>query len=196
MKAGKLYNKGFSLLELIVAVLIIGIISGAAAIAMSSIFGVKVSSAAKIIVDSMKQTRTKAMGLANATPGTSDSIVYAKFYAKDSVEVYVDICTVDGDGNEKVLNTQKICSSALKVVFGGEVNPVGAMVEKATIGNGSTTSVKVYFRKDTGGISKIEKEDGSKIEDCATIRITNAGSGSDKTDVIMVLLTGRCYVEE
>ena len=195
MKGRLLHDKkGFSLIELIVAVLIIGIISSAAVVTMSSIFGAQVTSAARVIVDSMKQTRTKAIGLANASPGSADSIVYAKFYKNASNEIYVDICLLDGGGTEKVLNSQKISNSSLKLIFGTATDVSGNLTALATVGDGSSDGVKVYFRKDTGGISKVETVAGVELSNCVTLRIQNPAD--EKIDIIMVTLTGRCYADE
>ena len=186
-------NKGFSLLELIVAVLIIGIISSAAVVTMTSIFGAQVTSAARVVVDSMKQTRTKAMGLANASPGAADSVVYAKFYKNTSKDIYVDICVLEG-ATEKVLNTQKICNSSLKLIFGTAADTSDNITAKAIVGDTSSDGVKIFFRKDTGGISKVETVAGVTLSDCVTLRIQNPSN--EKIDIIMVTLTGRCYADE
>ena len=56
-------NKGFSLLELVVAVLILGIISATAIASFRSIFNARSEAAAEDAASVLKQTRAKTMSL-------------------------------------------------------------------------------------------------------------------------------------
>ncbi len=193
-------NKGFSLLEMVVAVLIMAIMAGAAIVAFNSVYNAQTSAASRVIADGMKQTRTKALGLVNTTNANNVSNVYAKFY-KSGSSYFIDVCSNYG-GSETVFSSEKICSDRLNIRF---CNVSGATVtDLVTVGDGTGTEpiVRVYFRKETGGISLIVKTDnyGNFSDSDAVlannIRVINPNNTSEYRDIIMVDITGRCYVDE
>jgi len=177
-------NRGFSLLELIVAVLILGIISATAITSFRSIFNARSEAAAEVAASVLKQTRSKTMSLTdNALTET-----YAKFYVKGS-DYYVDLIRVESDtdpatpDNVQVLVTKMLGNDGLTLTFRSHSNT--SISNTVT----STNDVKVYFKRNTGGIARIEagSSDDSKLDE---LLIT--GSGGDKK-VIIVRGTGRCY---
>ena len=206
-------NKGFSLIELIVAVLIMAIIAGSAIVAFSSIFGTQVKGAAKTVQDALKQTRTDALGLENKTdtsepnPASNgyETDVFAKFYVKDN-ELYVDVCTgsVDWtsqtDSSAKVLYSNKISSDSMKL----EVYTVGSAESKIdTIGKDENNIAYLFFKKSTGGMSRLRIKHYNNTG-AASASATTAGgvglklkvvSSADSQDVIVVNLTGRSYLD-
>ncbi len=178
-------NKGFSLLELIVAVLILGIISATAIAGFSSVFNARSEAAAEVAASVLKQTRSKTMALTDGS-GTE---TYARFYLKGT-DYYVDVIrneTVTEAGvdtvKSNVLLSKQLGNDGLTISFRCHSTP-------AIVGTVSATNdVKVYFKRNTGGIKQIiaNSSDDSKIDE---LFIT--GSGGDKK-VIIVRATGRCY---
>lgn len=178
-------NEGFSLLELIVAVLILGIISATAIAGFSSVFNARAEAAAEVAASVLKQTRSKTMSL---TDGTGIE-TYARFYVKGS-DYCVDVVRKDtvveagvSTVKTQVLLTKTLGNDGLTVSFRSHTTP-------AIVGTVSATNeVKVYFKRNTGGIKQIVagSSDDSKIDE---LFIT--GSGGDKK-VIIVRATGRCY---
>ncbi len=178
-------NKGFSLLELIVAVLILGIISATAIASFNSIFNARSEAAAEVAASVLKQTRSKTMAL---TEGTNIE-TYAKFYIKGS-DYFVDMVreeTTPGSGTTKnVIVSKKLGNDGLTISFRNHTTP-------AIVGTVSDTNeVKVYFKRNTGGILRIE---AGSSNDSLIDELFITGSGGDKK-VIIVRATGRCYNAE
>ena len=206
-------NKGFSLIELVVAVLIMAVVAGAAIVAFGSIFGTQVKAAAKTVQDALKQTRTDALGLENKVDTSEpnpalngyETDVFAKFYMKND-ELYVDVCsgkvdwTSQADSAAKVLYTNKISNDSMKL----EIYSVGTSETKVTtVGKGENNIAYLFFKKSTGGMSRLRVKHYNNVG-VASVSATTAGgvglrlkvvSSTDSQDVIVVNLTGRGYID-
>jgi len=196
----KINNKGFSLIELIVAVLIIAIISSGAILSFNAIFSDEATAAARSVVDVIKQTRVYALGKENKESTASDKRtgVYAKFYYKDSL-LNVDVCknSSSGELTEVVLSNQTISSTPFKIGF-YQVTSTG---ESEPFVMGDNESVRVYFKKSTGGVAVAEKINsagdpvGSPVAGVNKIHLYRASNPANSKDLTLVNVTGRCYVD-
>lgn len=185
-------DSGFSLIELIVAILIIAIISGGAIAAFGSIFSSQAESAARSVVDILKQTRTLALGKENKDDGGTTE-VYAKFYYSNSL-LNVDICR-NNDSN--VLNSQQISGTPFKVKF----FKVSGATETEVLTMEDTDVVKMYFKKSTGGVASIGRYDSTGVlQDTLEtgvnkISVCRASDENNCKSLVLVEVTGRCYVD-
>ncbi len=184
-----LNNGGFSLIELIVAVLILGIISGGAVLGFSSVLNAKVDSAAKKLISVLKQTRTTAMGLLNGQNGDKSS-VYMKLYL-DNGNYYASVYN-DTD----LLLSEKLGNDNLSFVL--EEHSDSGDDTLVTVGDGSTECdiVYIYFKKGTGGISLIEgkKATGTDEEDYTDANHILVQGIKETQKIILVGVTGRAYL--
>jgi len=186
-------DSGFSLIELIVAVLIIAIISGGAIIAFNSIFSTQADAAAKSLVSILKETRAQALGMENKDVTGGSTQVYAKLYYQGDT-LNVDVCK---DDDTNVLHNQRISSVPFKVKF---IKVAGGS-ETEAITMGDTDVVKVYFKKSTGGVAAVGKYNsagalqGTLQTGINKLSVCRASNEDNKTDLVLVELTGRCYVD-
>lgn len=192
MKKRKMDNKGFSLIELIVAVIIIAIISGGSIMAFGSVFSNKVTAACEAIQDGLKQARVDALGLENKNIDAvtyTKSDVYAKFYHKDSA-IYIDVCTTAG-GTESVLHSRMICSDGHSLKFYENYDDAVAV---KTIDNSYTDTygVRIYFKKSTGGVAGAELSASSAKDKIDCIKVV--GPSGETKEVVLVKITGRSYL--
>lgn len=188
-------NNGFSLIELIVAVLIIAIISGGAIIAFNSIFSSQADAAAKNVVNVLKQTRAYALGKENKDLTGGATEVYAKFYYSGGV-LNVDVCKDNGT-SEEVLHNQQISGVPFKIKF----IKVSGGSETEVLTMGDTDVVKMYFKKSTGGVASAGKYNssgtlqGSLVTGINKLTVCRASNEDMYKDLVLVELTGRCYVD-
>lgn len=186
-------DSGFSLIELIVAVLIIAIISGGAIIAFNSIFSTQADAAAKSLVSILKETRAQALGMENKDVTGGSTQVYAKLYYQGDT-LNVDVCK---DDDTNVLHNQRISSVPFKVKF---IKVAGGS-ETEAITMGDTDVVKVYFKKSTGGVAAVGKYNSAGVlqgtlqTGINKLSVCRASNEDNKTDLVLVELTGRCYVD-
>lgn len=192
-------NKGFSLIEIIVAVLIVGIISATAIASVSTVHNARVSTAASVFGSVMQVTREKAMGLDNTTDADGISDVYLLLYIKNG-NVYGDTYY----GNEK-LRSEKLSNDMVEVTFKNHKSSSASIALKNT----TNKMVKIFFKKSTGGIGAIVQCDSvtddsfDKYDDWIA---HNSGSDfadtvvfegpSEKKTVVISIATGRCYLDE
>ncbi|MBR5178197.1 MAG: prepilin-type N-terminal cleavage/methylation domain-containing protein [Lachnospiraceae bacterium] len=181
-------NNGFSLVELIVAVLILGILSGIAVAGFSSVHNARVSTAAQTVMNAMKQARTRAMGKKEATSLGSAS-VFVEFFEKNGY-YYVDI--VD-DGT--VISDDKICSDILKLKFSIHTDTTGSEFEPHDGSSATNYKIRFYYEKGTGAITSTALEWGgeTKFGPCDNLEIEGT---SETKNLIIVPVTGRCYLDE
>ena len=188
-------NSGFSLIELIVAVLIIAIISGGALIAFNSIFSSQADAAAQNVVNVLKQTRAFALGKENKDVTCGSTEVYAKFYYSGSA-LNVDVCR-DGASGTEVYYNQTISGVPFKVKF---IKVSGAS-ETEAFTMGDTDVVKMYFKKSTGGVASVGRYNssgtlqGSLVTGINKLTVCRASNEDMCKDLVLVELTGRCYVD-
>ena len=188
-------NSGFSLIELIVAVLIIAIISGGAIMAFNSIFSSQSDAAAKNVVNVLKQTRAFALGKENKDVTGGATEVYAKFYYSGDT-LNVDVCK-DNGVNTEILHNQSISGVPFKVKF---IKVSGAS-ETEVLTMGDTDVVKMYFKKSTGGVASVGKYNsagalqGSLQTGINKLKVCRASNEDMYKDLVLVELTGRCYVD-
>ncbi len=197
MKKGRILNDaGFSLIELIVAILIMAIVGGAAIGAFNAVLSTKTNAAAKTVQDSLKQTRIAAIGKENAEVETSAlggtrTNIYAKFYISDGT-LYVDVCS-DKSGAEVVFNSSTIGSDKYTVSF---CDSSGSSI--ATLGSStSDMTVYVYFKKSTGGVSRLyytRPGTSGKTNGCEMVKVTSPSG--ETVDIILVTITGRSYIDK
>ena len=188
MKNKSLNNQGFSLIELIIAILIMAIVAGAAIITVSSVSSTETKAAATKISDVMKQARTDTLALENHPDAAGRSSIFVKIYSKESV-VYADVCLREESGTITTRFSRKI-GKGIKLGF------LEGATQKASVGS---DEVYIYFKKSTGGIAKIEVKTATenKFEDgINTIKVANASTDSVFTNLIIVNVTGRCYIDE
>lgn len=183
MRKKSLDNMGFSLVELIVAILIIAIISSGAIVAFGSSWGMKAEAAARNVTDAMKQARSAALGRKNKQQDDKTD-VYAKFYSDDGT-IYVDICTKES-GSESVLHNQTIGSDYYQIKFYDSTD-----TEYATVGD---DVVYVYFLKSTGGVASVQKGTELPVKNIQKMKVGDS-AGGEYEDIILVNLTGRCYID-
>lgn len=188
-------DSGFSLIELIVAVLIIAIISGGAIIAFNSIFSTQADAAAKSLVSILKETRAQALGMENKDITGGSTQVYAKLYYQGDT-LNVDVCKDDAI-TTTVLHNQRISSVPFKVKF---IKVAGAS-ESEAFTMGDTDVVKMYFKKSTGGVAAVGKYNSAGVlqgtlqTGINKLSVCRASNEDNKTDLVLVELTGRCYVD-
>lgn len=175
-------NKGFSLIEMVVAVLIVGIIGMAAIASYNVVTDARVSGASKVVVNTLKQARAKAIGLQNETNGSNGlSNVCAVLYEGDDGTYYGDVYQVavtktektdaygnpilDVHGNKTydesktyvLLTTDKIGNSRVSIdIFyhGDYTSSTDTYTKKVTVGKKSEgKAVAVFFKKSSGGVA-------------------------------------------
>ena len=189
-------NSGFSLIELIVAVLIIAIISGGAIMAFNSIFSSQADAAAKNVVNVLKQTRAFALVKENKDITGGATEVYAKFYYSGNT-LNVDVCKDNGSSTE-VLHNQQISGVPFKVKF----LKVSGGSETEVLTMGDTDIVRMYFKKSTGGVASVGKYNasGTLIGSLQTginkLTVYRASNEDNKKSLVLVELTGRCFVDD
>ena len=191
MEKRRVDNKGFSLIELIVAVIIIAIISGGSIMAFGSVFSNKITASCEALQDGLKQARVDALGMENKNITANKTGIYAKFYHKDSA-IYIDVCSKNSDSEtEAVLHTRKICDDSHSLMFYVNYNDATA-IKTIDESYNDTYGVRIYFKKSTGGVAGVEFGSSVTKEKVDCIKIM--GPSGETKEVVLVKITGRSYL--
>lgn len=173
-------NKGFSLVELIVTILIIGILAGGTVVSVSIIYNANVKSAADNLVAMLGKARNEAIARQDGEvylvvyndEVDEDGNVSGNYYAS---VFYQQAGTVEKIAEQKLGNSRLTFSQA----------DWDSTTKNAGYWSGSgdaTDALTFHFSRSSGGITENVKD----------INI----SGSKTMKIIVVRETGRCYSEE
>ena len=166
-------NKGFSLIELIVAVLILGIISTGLIQGVSTVYNARAERASQVIGTVLKQARKKALALNSDVEQIRAEISF------DDGQFFANVYS----GTERIIN-EKVGNDSLVIKFVDHSTGDTVTVDDAN-------TISIYFKKSTGGISSIENGSNPITAD----QISVSGK-SDERKLILVGVTGRCYTTD
>lgn len=199
----QLNNKGLSLVELIVTILIIAILSTSTVLSISVVYNSDTERAAKVFVASMNEARQKCITVGNSENSASvdKTEVFATlylnadgFYCVDVSSSVVNVSTGAIAGSEKVYDTKQLCK--YKNTFDCGVYNAGAAMTMVDPDFEAGDKVVFSFDKGSGGIkeSYVEKTDGTTTSyDFTDVFVRGSRS---TVNMVLVRQTGRCYIYE
>lgn len=166
-------NSGFSLIELIVVILIMGILVAGGTVSVARMHDSDVDGAANkllsILTHARNQSVTKAQG----------SVWFElKCDSSGNYSAYIYQGDESNPGAAQVVDSEKIGGSSLKLKIKQKEDDGSTVENELTAGN----SIKFHFDKSCGEIQ--EKYSDIKI------------SGAKDINLIIIRETGRCLIEE
>lgn len=198
----QLNNSGFSLVELIVVVLIMGILAGGATMAISTVSNADAQRAARNLSSMLTQARQLAMSTADSSNDSAAAKkVYAEIYFSDGY-YYVDICSsiTDGTGTTvTVEETKRLGNYHLDITY-NESRGTGdntLLYDQAT---SFGKRLRIGFDKGSGGIDRVGlvNADGSGTETALNTenKLTDIYCVGSRTEhIILVKETGKNYLD-
>ncbi len=189
-KSKQVNNKGFSLVELIVTILIVAIISGGAVVSIGVVYNANTDRAAKRLVTALSEVREQAMA------GEEEYTFFLRLY-KDGENVMADICKDDRSGAAyTVLETKEIGNK--QVTIGAGLKDADDASFNTLVASGDFSELYFAFGKRRGELTNTGymKDDGTVAttagEDNMFLDIMVWGNTDKK--VIIVPATGRSYI--
>lgn len=207
----QLNNKGFSIVELIVTILIIAILATSTVLAVSVVYNSDVDKAAKILTTVINDGRQKSISIADSEHSASvtKTEVFSSLYLNTDgfycAEVFSRTVTTMVDetdssivtivyGDPVVYDTKQL--GKYKMTFElGEYNTSTRVVDRFAPDFEGGDKVIFCYDKGRGAIKRsyVLKADGTETD----YNITDAFAvGSKEVDLVFVRETGRCYIYE
>lgn len=162
-------DAGYTLVELIVVIMIIGILASATVLGFSTYYNSQVDSAAEKLVIALTKTRQESI---NRNEGS----VRMELYQDSNGGNYAKIVFHNGS-SDQVLEEYKICGSLIKLSVKDLVDSITYLSYTASIDPTVHTAQEInfHFNKSTGGLIEEYKDiilEGSEIIDIIIIRET------------------------
>ena len=192
-------DRGFSLVELIVVILIIGVLSTGTTFALSSVYHADAERAAKKICNLMATARAKAMAddgdLVNITvkitqDAEGNNIAGIYRYEKNPESGVWDAGTL-------VEEAEKLSNYKVEVLIGPKNSGADDGSRKA-LGD-DYSSIEYSFKKSSGGIDWVKTDGTIDKDDVTNVPIVYADiivEGASTYKIIVVPATGRCNMSE
>ena len=189
-------DRGFSLVELIVVILIMGVLGGGSVAAVSSIYHANAERAAKKLIDLMDVARTKAMALDNG----STYITFRVYNENEDNYAGVYLCTPSNPDGELIepASPQKLSNYRVTIKVGTKNTPLtgGTAIDEEIP---AQSFLEYRFKKSSGGIASVTfgHGEGSSFatnESDAAFYKDIIIEGASSYKVIVVPATGRCYL--
>lgn len=160
-------NKGFSLVELLVIIAILGVVTSGTYLSFNAIYNSKVTTASKVV-----STYTKSVRLNNMTKVQNK---YIHIYLNDG-QYYINI------DNNKNIDTN---------VTEEKIGPPGMGVKYFTLSSSENTSgITITFNR--SGQSEYYNASGSRIYNVKGLKFVN---GTRSASIRIVEATGKTYME-
>lgn len=174
-------NRGYSLVELIVVIVILALLSGTALFSISIIFGASAKACANGIKEALAETKVTAMGKSEARLQISrsgeDDCIYVTQQIKNVNDTDWKGSKVDEKGDAV---TEKIGNSRVSVTYKKE----GEALQELKQGE----SIYLSFDRGNGSFS-------NKSEDCILCEEIYVRGGSRSYKLTLTELTGKVTIE-
>ena len=191
--SNKINNKGFSLVELIVVVLIMSIIVTGAVLSLSVVYNADAERAARNLCAVFESARNKAMALnSDGSISGSEVDITVRIEQDDNEDYYIRVYDKASGGN--VLEEKKLANYKVSI-YAGTKNTDKDTLKCGESGTEDCLEVKnggshldYSFKKSTGGIN-VAGVSGTNYLDMIIV-------GNKRFKIIVSSVSGKCYIAD